>query len=296
MMVIVRQATIVLKGSFMRLLMLIILSGCTSVFYQPTRVLYATPEQVGVTHEEFFFDSADGTRLHGWYLKHDPKQKPRGLVTFFHGNAQNLSAHFLNLVWLTKHGYDLFIFDYRGYGLSVGSPSPEKVNLDGIAALEKSYEFVQTRKHKQWIVHSQSLGGIITMRALEDFKDKDKIDLLVLDSTFDSYDDIAFDKLTDHWFTFIFSPLGPLLVSDEMAPEAFFKTFSQQVLVMHGLQDVVIPHKFGKRIFERLETQKKKWWPLADVQHINAFHTHNSETNKSRYLEELKNIETQSSQ
>jgi len=286
-MVIVRQATIVLKGSFMRLLMLIILSGCTSVFYQPTRVLYATPKQVGVTHEEVFFDSADGTRLHGWYLNHDPKQKSRGLITFFHGNAQNLSAHFLNLVWLTKHGYDIFIFDYRGYGLSVGEPSPEKVNLDGVAALEKSYELVQNKKLKQWIVHSQSLGGIITMRALEDFKNRDKINLLVLDSTFDSYDDIAFDKLTDHWFTFIFSPLGPLLVSDEMAPQKFFEIFSKQVLVMHGLKDVVIPHKFGKRIYDRLQTPNKTWWPMGDAEHINGFHTAEGEASKSRYLSEL---------
>lgn len=287
MMVIVRQATIALKGRFMRLLMLMILSGCTSVFYQPTRVLYALPKQVGVSHEEVFFDSADGTRLHAWYLHHDSKQKRRGLITFFHGNAQNLSAHFLNLVWLTKHGYDLFIFDYRGYGLSVGEPSPEKVNLDAVAALEKSYEFVRQKKIKTWVIHSQSLGGIITMRALEDFENIEAIDLLVLDSTFDSYDDIAFDKLTDHWFTFIFSPLGPLLVSDEMAPQRFFESFSRQVLVMHGLKDVVIPHKFGKRIYDRLQTTNKTWWPMEEAEHINGFHAKNGEAAKSRYLSEL---------
>lgn len=271
----------------MHLLLLMILSGCTSLFYQPDRYLYATPDRFGVKHEDVFFDSRDQTRLHGWYMQHNEGTKLKGLVTFFHGNAQNLSSHFYNLAWLTEKGYDVFIFDYRGYGLSVGKPTPEKVNWDAITALEKSYQYVKEKKIPQWIVHAQSLGGVIAMRALEDFKHNAAIDLLVLDSTFDSYDSIAFDKLSSHWLTFLFSPLGPLLVSDEYAPTKFFKDYQGDVLVMHGNKDFVIPPEYGTKIYERLTTKTKILWEIQEAGHIDAFYSANGEAVKLRYLKEL---------
>tara|TARA_R110000868_G_scaffold117599_2_gene312144 strand:+ start:166 stop:999 length:834 start_codon:yes stop_codon:yes gene_type:complete len=267
-----------------------ILSGCTSVFYQPTRFLYATPKALEITHEDVFFDSSDGKRLHGWYLHHKGAKAAKGLITLFHGNAQNLSSHFLNLAWITEHGFDVFIFDYRGYGLSIGTPTPEGVNLDAIAALEKSYDFVKTKNIPKWIVHAQSLGGLIAMRSLEDFKSNDAIDLLVLDSTFDSYDDIAFEKLTSHWLTFIFSPLGPLLVSDSMAPNIFFEKYNGNVLVMHGRQDLVIPIKFGRNVFERINGAKKLWWEIEDGKHIDTFNSAKGDSYKLRYLEMVSTI------
>ncbi len=269
----------------MRFILLIILSGCTSLFYQPTRILYATPGQLNIKHEDIFFDASDGKRLHGWYLHHQGPKKAKGLVTFFHGNAQNLSAHFYVLAWLTQHDYDIFIFDYRGYGLSVGEPSPKEVNLDALAALNKSLELLEKNKINHWVVHAQSLGGMVAMRSMEDFKQTDKIDLLILDSTFDSYDDIAFDKLSDYWFTFIFSPLGPLLVSDSMAPTTFFENYKGRVLVTHGDKDEIIPMKFGQRIFDRLQTKNKSWWPIAGAAHIQGVSSDAGMDNFKKYLE-----------
>lgn len=280
----VRQASKYIKGRLMRFFLLVILSGCTTLFYFPTRVLYTTPETLGIKYQDIFFESSDGKGLHGWYLDHKNGSKAQGLITVFHGNAQNLSAHFLNLAWLTEHGYDVFIFDYRGYGLSVGSPEPEGVNLDALAALKKSQEFVEQKKIPQWIVHAQSLGGLIAMRALEDFSETKKIDWLVLDSTFASYDDLAFEKLTNHWLTFIFSPLGPLFVSDSMAPEKFFKNYQGKVLVMHGSDDIVIPLKFGRAVFERLTLATKTWWKIEGAGHINAFHFSKDDQIKMKYL------------
>src|SRR5690606_38158151 len=157
-------------------------------------------------------------------------------------------------------------------------------------AFNRSLEFVKEKKLSKWIVHAQSLGGIITMRALEDFDKKDQIDLLVLDCTFDSYDDVAFDILKKSWVTFLFSPLGPLLVSDAMAPQEFFKIFTNNTLVMHGSQDPVIANKFGRRIFDRIEHDKKERWLNENAGHINVFHSENSKSAKSKYLDTLSKI------
>lgn len=279
-----------LGESAVRLILLMILSGCTSLFYQPTRILYATPERFGVAHKDVFFDSSDGTRLHAWFLQHDPSVKTKGLVTFFHGNAQNLSSHFHIMAWLTKYGYDVFVFDYRGYGLSVGEPTPKKVNLDALAALDQSLGYLKEKKYEHWIVHGQSLGGAIAMRALEDFKSNEKIDLLILDCTFDSYDDVAFDILTNHWLSFIFSPLAYVLVSDSMAPTKFFKDFKQPTLVMHGKDDSIIAPEFGKRIFDNLSVEKKQWWLVDGAGHINAFHALDGINKRKVFLDYLKKM------
>ena len=100
------------------------LSSCAQqAFYYPDHADYGTPAQAGLQHEDIFFQSEDGTRLHGWFI---PAQNAGGLIParatiiHFHGNAQNLSAHKEAVQWLPAHGYNVFLFDYRGYGLSEG--------------------------------------------------------------------------------------------------------------------------------------------------------------------------------
>lgn len=42
------------------------------------------------------------------------------LVLFFHGNAENISSHFISAAWIADRGYDLMMFDYRRFGRSDG--------------------------------------------------------------------------------------------------------------------------------------------------------------------------------
>ena len=68
---------------------------------------------------------------------YDPAQgKAMGTVVHFHGNAQNMSAHYTFVSWLPAHGFNLFVFDYRGYGQSEGTLSREGVYEDSVAAVE----------------------------------------------------------------------------------------------------------------------------------------------------------------
>ena len=66
------------------------------------------------------------------------------------------------------------------------------------------------------IIFAQSLGGNIALTSVAKFIEKNKkISLLVLDSTFDSYQNIAFDKMVHNVITFLFSPLCYVLLSDK---------------------------------------------------------------------------------
>src|ERR1051325_11044653 len=138
------------------------LTGCVQgAFYHPDRVLYDTPARLGLKYEQVTFASQDGTRLVGWFIPArgyaDPK-RAKGTVVHFHGNAQNLSAHWQFVDWLPQRGFNLFVFDYRGYGASQGSPEPKGVFEDSLAALD----YVRARPDvdpERLLALGQSLGG-----------------------------------------------------------------------------------------------------------------------------------------
>jgi fermentation-respiration switch protein FrsA (DUF1100 family) len=260
--------------------------GCSNLFYFPTKHFYADPKKHDINYEDIDFISLDGTQLHGWLMSSNKAKKKKGLILHFHGNAQNITSHWLNLGWLTKNGYDVFIFDYRGYGLSKGQANQQGLNKDSVAALNWAYEL--QKSYPKFIVYGQSLGGAVSMRALKDFKHRDEIDLYVLDSTFISYQSIAFDKLKEAGIFVVLSPLSYILVSDEYSAREFVEELKMPILVIHGTKDPVVPYKFGEEIFSKITTKKKWWWSVEGGGHTDVFWPKNLKyrTKFSSFLEE----------
>jgi len=84
---------------------------------------------------DVWFNSADGTRLHGWFFETESRPATATLI-FFHGNGGNVS----NVAWMgqrfAKRGFNVLLFDYRGYGLSDGvAVNESELYADGDAAL-----------------------------------------------------------------------------------------------------------------------------------------------------------------
>lgn len=114
---------------------LFLFSGCASrMLYYPTPNEYGNPSVAGLRYEKVTFASKDGTPLSGWFIPAIGKAK--GTVIHFHGNAQNMTAHFSFVAWLPREGFNVFVFDYRGYGTSPGTPSRQGVYEDSCAALQ----------------------------------------------------------------------------------------------------------------------------------------------------------------
>jgi fermentation-respiration switch protein FrsA (DUF1100 family) len=252
-------------------LSLIFFQGCSHVFYQPSAKHFLDPAQFKISYEDVWFKSQDGTKLHGWFFK-AKTSKPKGTIVQFHGNGENISTHFYSLIWLIDQGYNLFTFDYRGYAKSEGKPSQAGIYQDALAAFDKALEYHQQNGNGKFVIYGQSTGGAISLRAIPDWKHYDKITLIVMDSAFYSYQDIAFDKLSSHWFLLPFSPLAYVLVSDKYASDEVFNRITKPVLVIVGMKDPVVPSKFGKRIYKGVASKEKWLWKLPEGAHINAFH------------------------
>src|SRR5688500_14175549 len=71
--------------------------------------------------EDCWFRSADGLRLHGWLVHHD---QPRHVILYVHGNAGNVTHRAALAQFVSERNEALvFVFDYRGYGRSEGTPT-----------------------------------------------------------------------------------------------------------------------------------------------------------------------------
>lgn len=273
------------RRSIQLLVLLTLLSvnliGCSSLLYHPTKVMHYDPAQLGLAPEDLEIETSAGVKIHGWYFKAKDKN-PKGVIVFFHGNAQNLTSHYVSLSWVLKEGYDYFIWDYRGYGKTLGESTPENTVSDGKAVIR----FIHKKNPPlPLFVFAQSLGGVIAMRSVVDLKGEVPIRALIVDSTFQSYQSVGRDILSKSWITWIFQPLSYVFLSDKYSAEDRVGEISPiPFLVMHGTSDQVINFKFGKELF--LEAREpKELWVIKDGQHIDSFWGKSAELTRKKFIE-----------
>jgi len=254
------------------LLLLIILvccvAGCTFLFYYPQKQLFDNPAAQKFSPKDIGFRASDGMSLHGWFFSGGPNAK--GTILVLHGNAENLSTHVNRVLWLVKEGFNLFIFDYRGYGESEGSPDIKGVHLDAEAALKTLLSIPHVDNGKI-IVLGQSLGGAIAVYTVANSPYKDRVAALVIDSAFSSYRLIAREKLSQFYITWPLQYPLSFLVSDSYSPIRWIKKVSPvPLLIIHGEQDPVVPIHHGQMLYEEA-LQPKRFWMFSTPGHVISF-------------------------
>ena len=241
--------------------------GCTNIFLQPDQALHLNPDKVGVKWEIDEFKSADGTKLTGLWFP-SSKSPAKGVVVQFHGNGENMTSHFLTVYWMALEGWDVFAFDYRGYGASGGSKSLKGSVDDGVAALAYARS---KAPGLPLVVIGQSLGGALAVASLD--KDGGEgLKALVLDSTFSSYQRVTQQKLSLAWLTWPLQwPLSRLLISDRFSPDREIKRRKPAPLLMlHAKDDPVVPYSEGRRLYA-LAPEPKEFWEVPGEGHTEAF-------------------------
>ena len=211
------------------------------MIYQPLREVGLTPSAIGLQYEDIEFRTPDGVALHGWFIPAEGLSG--GVLLFFHGNAGNISHRLDSIGIFHDLGLDVFIFDYRGYGLSGGKPSEEGLYADGRAALdflllEKGYSL------KEVIVFGRSLGGAVAAK----ISCGSTPAALILESSLTSLAALA-SKV---------APLFPVrfLLRSGYGTDLFLPDAGCPVLIVHSPEDEIIPYSHGTELFELAPTPK----------------------------------------
>jgi fermentation-respiration switch protein FrsA (DUF1100 family) len=249
------------------ILVSVTLAGCTQVFFQPHRAKIITPDQLGLAHEEVRFRTSDGLELHGWFLPAAGEEA--GTVLFLHGNAENISTHILSVSWLPARRFNVFLFDYRGFGASEGKATLGGVQDDIDAAMRTLLARTDIDRNRV-IVFGQSLGGSLAAYYVAHCAYRDHLRALVIDSAFSSYAGIVREKLAASWLTWPFQWLPSLTVDERFSPLPAMKRISPiPLLVIQGDRDAIVPLHHAQRLYDAA-LEPKQLWIVAGAGHIQA--------------------------
>ena len=227
------------------------ITGCMErMFYHPEpgpTPLPATLARAGA--EEVRFRSGDGTELFGWFIPArnvDPSLAPAPTILATHGNAGNITSHVYFTEYLPDAGFNLFIFDYRGYGQSGGRAWKRgPLIADTEAALDALLARTDVDPDRIGL-YGQSLGGSIGINVMAKRRE---IRATVLESPFCGWRDIAAETLGGEqpgWFA---RSLAAVLIDNSHRPlDAIAGIDRRPVLILHGDSDRIIPVSHGRRL------------------------------------------------
>lgn len=269
---------------FIILIFASVVSGCTSPFFDPQKEYVLNPKASAAGHKDVFFTAKDGVRLHGWYVAASNEKK--GTVLFLHGYSRNISIEISKVLWLASEGYDVFAFDYRGYGKSDGIPTIAGVHLDTQAALDTIFKIEGARTDRVFVL-GQSLGGAIAIYSVANSPHKDRIKALIIDCAFSSYRDIAREQIRRLIVTW---PLGYLseFIEDDFSPVRWIGQISPvPVVIIHGDMDEAIPIRHGLSLY-RAALEPKEFWIAEGKGHVRAFTDADIKSRLVAFLGEIK--------
>jgi uncharacterized protein len=250
------------------LLMIILIRESTNklIFYPLKDYIY-DPE---IPHEKSFIQDY----LSAWYFNNFKDSKT---ILFCPGNYGNASYYqaFIDLCYQQK--YNLLIIDYAGYGKSLGSSNQEQVYKDGEAA----YDYLVDEKNidpNNIILWGYSLGGAVATHVAT----KRHVCCLLLMSTFSSLDDIPSDNLL------MVGPVGTTIVKlltyivDNMESKNKITRIKCPIILMHSLEDDLIPYANAIRLYNSIQHNNKKLYTIGG--------SHIQPTISSQMLNEIFNI------
>jgi uncharacterized protein len=205
----------------------------------PSRAILETP--AGLEHLEMAVTTQDGERLHGWWVA--ARGDRRGHVLLCHGNAGNVGDRVLHAALLTAAGFDVLLFDPRGYGRSTGRPSEEGTYRDARAALGWLLGRPETDPARVLYL-GESLGGAV---ALELALHRPPAGLVLL-STFTGIRDLA--RLHARH-------IPSFLVPDAYPSLRRIGRLRAPLLVLHGDDDLIVPVEHGRALFDAAPEPKR---------------------------------------
>ena len=166
-----------------------------------------------------------------------------------------------------QRGYDGYIFDYRGYGKSAGTPELDGVVRDVRAMLD--YMIGVTPSDQQLIVIGHSMGGALAVYAVATHPQKQRITALVTIEAFSDYRQVTRDVLGNSWLTWALQWPLSLTIDNTYRPLDYVGDVSPvPLLIMHSKQDRLVPYYHGLKLYQQARQPKQFIEINSDHNHI----------------------------
>jgi fermentation-respiration switch protein FrsA (DUF1100 family) len=220
----------------------------------PQKTLDYSPADYRMEWRDVYLNTPDSKRLHGWYFPVDPGEP---VILFYHGNAGNISHRLDYIQRLTRMGFNVFIFDYRGFGNSSGKPSEKGLYIDAFCA----YNYLVNNekiKPENIILLGRSLGAAAAIETAARVEARS----IIVESGF-----LSIRHMARHMG--IFSLISPLLPANYNNLEKI-KNISIPKLIIHGDNDELVPFSMGEKLFEEAG-EPKYFYPIKGAGHNDTY-------------------------
>ncbi len=199
--------------------------------------------------ERWWIDQADSSgRTEAWVeiAPGRSAENPGPAVIYFHGNGE-IIQEIPELVWrlYLNRGITVAILEYRGYGLSEGTPGQDAITSDALALHTKLVTHPAIDPDRL-IYHGRSIGG----GAAAQLAEREPPAALILETTFTSVTAMARRFL-----------VPAFLLRHPYRTDRVLKDFDRPVLIMHGDTDNIIPVSHGRKLHKLSPTSEYHEFP-----------------------------------
>lgn len=226
------------------------------------------------TSESLHLTTSDNETLHAYYLRPPNVQLQKNVtILMFHGNAGNIGHRLPIAKALSESlGCHVFMLEYRGYGLSTGSPDENGLNIDSQTALDFVRSHPEMSKTKI-VVYGQSLGGAVSIALLarnldkasndKEKKAQTKIAGMILENTFTSIRKLIPSVLPPARYL-------SLLCHQRWSSDEVLQKLPEDgppILFLSGLKDEIVPPTMMRTLYEVCTVKRKTWKTFPNGDH-----------------------------
>ncbi len=187
-----------------------------------------------------------------------PVQKECPTFLYFHGNGETAGIHQWIAPYYNQRKINLFVADYRGYGVSEGKPTVTNMLQDAHPIFKGFQEILQKEGYaKKLFVMGRSLGSIPALEVA--FHYQDEICGLIIESG------------TASNFRPLWSHLGKterdMVENSGFLNQVKIHSVYRPTLIIHGENDQIIPVQEGRELYENSPAKDKRIFIVPGADH-----------------------------
>ncbi len=180
--------------------------------------------------EEYNIETRDGATINGLRFK---SREPKGVVFYLKGNSKSIKGWGKFAVDFTRHGYDVLMVDYRGFGKSTGRRTQKAIKRD----MQVIYDKIRQQVDEKYIIlYGRSLGSGFAAKLASMNNPR----MLILDAPYYSLKHVAKKYIP-------FMPLS-LLLKYPMPTYKWLRYVQCPIHIIHGTDDHLIPYKSSVKL------------------------------------------------
>jgi alpha-beta hydrolase superfamily lysophospholipase len=189
--------------------------------------------------EEYNIETRDGALINGLHFK---VKKPKGVVLYLKGNSKSMRGWGKFAVDFTRHDYDVFMIDYRGFGKSTGRRTQKALKND----LQLIYNKMKEKVDEKYIIlYGRSLGSGFATKLASTNQPR----MLILDAPY-----YSLSKVTARYAPFM--PMSVIL-KYPIPTYKWLKYVACPIHIIHGTNDNLIPFKSSVKLSKIRQDQTR---------------------------------------